>query len=496
MKSERPLVLVVDDSRIVRQRVKEILSREGFGVVLKENGEEGVLAALEYDPDIILMDVNMPVMNGVEACRLIKKHKQTMMIPLCVFTDESSLDLKVDLFNIGVEDFINKNFSEAEIVARIKALLRLRELRDQIIGGRERLERIIDSLSDSVIIFDDNLKLVLFNRAAAANFGLIPELIMDKGIEEIFGNLQSTSRLIEMVKQCEEIENYELELVINGEGKVFSVDTRMVELSFCKNDGCAVIMKDITAQKETERLKADFYSMIAHELRTPISVILGYTQLMLEGKVGEVNELHREFIESINEKGKALMSLVNDFLEISRFERKAIRIEKANFNIVELVSETIDGIRLLAENRNISLSFSFSQQRIEVYADRDKMSHVFINLIENAIKYTEEGGRIDVRAEEKDGGAEVSISDTGIGMSEEELGLIFDMYQRLQNAERKKIKGTGLGLAIVKEIIDAHDGRIEVESREGEGSTFRVWIPGGEKEPEVSREDSSLVGAH
>ncbi len=214
MKSERPLVLVVDDSRIVRQRVKEILSREGFGVVLKENGEEGVLAALEYDPDIILMDVNMPVMNGVEACRLIKKHKQTMMIPLCVFTDESSLDLKVDLFNIGVEDFINKNFSEAEIVARIKALLRLRELRDQIIGGRERLERIIDSLSDSVIIFDDNLKLVLFNRAAAANFGLIPELIMDKGIEEIFGNLQSTSRLIEMVKQCEEIENYELERLI------------------------------------------------------------------------------------------------------------------------------------------------------------------------------------------------------------------------------------------------------------------------------------------
>jgi len=494
MEKEKPLVLVVDDSKVVRHRAREILVREGFDVILKENGEEGVLAALEYDPDAIVMDVNMPVMDGLEAVRLLKKHRQTKMIPMCIFTDENSDDLKVDFFNMGVEDFINKNFSETEIVARIKGLLRLRELRDRIIGSRERLERIIDSLGDSVIIFDDSMRLVLFNRAAAVNFRLIPELIMEKTIRDIFEQSSGGEELISLVEKSGEVENIELSIEIDGAQKTFNVDIRVVELPISETSGVAVILKDITAEKEAERLKVDFYSMIAHELRTPISVILGYTQLILDGKAGDVPELQREFIESIDEKGKNLMSLVNDFLEISRIERKAVRIEKNYFNIVELVRETTEGLRLLAENRHISLNFESRQEDVKVYADRDKMSHVFINLIENAIKYTEEGGRIDVSVAGEEGGALVSITDTGIGMSDEELKYIFDMYRRLDNAEKKKIKGTGLGLAIVKEIVDAHDGKIEVESKLGEGSTFKVWIP-GERKDEDSKDSETLIEA-
>ncbi|OQX83217.1 MAG: hypothetical protein B6D63_06605 [Candidatus Latescibacteria bacterium 4484_7] len=480
MNAERPLVLIVDDSRVVRQRVSSILSREGFDVILKENGEKGVLAALEYNPDAIVMDINMPVMDGFEACKLLKSHNQTRMIPLCVFTDEGSIERKVDFFNIGVEDFIRKDFEDDEIVARIKGLLRLRSLRDKIMGGAELLEKIIDSLTDSVLIFDNRDRLVLFNRMAAADFDLIPELIEEALASDIFSNYDGMHKVLKAVSSKEEIEDYTVEIALKGKLRYFVVDIKVIELAYCDGQGTAVILKDITAQKETEKLKADFYSMIAHELRTPVSVVLGYTELILEGKAGEVPELQREFIESISEKGKSLMNLVNDFLEISRFERKTVRIERVSFNIVEFLKETIDGIRLLAENRNIDLDFKSESPFIEVNADRDKLSHVFINLIENSIKYTEEGGSIEVSCEEQEKSVVVRVSDTGIGMSEEEKKYIFDMYKRLEKAEEKKIKGTGLGLAIVKEIVDAHQGSIEVESREGEGSTFIVTFP---KEP-------------
>ncbi len=478
--SERELILVVDDSRVIRERMKDTLIRNGYDVILRENGEDGVLAALEYYPDLIIMDFNMPQMDGFQASRTLKKYQQTRMIPIAVFTDNRDIVQKIKFFDVGVEDFIVKDADEAEVIARVSGLLRWKKNRDGIILEKDKLSTLLDNLSDSVIICDDSGKLIFFNRAAAQRFNLIPELIMEKSIRDILPETEEIVEMYSLIDNRTEQEAFEIEVERDTGKRTYLVDISRVFINLSEDVGCALILKDITAEKEAERLKTEFYSMMAHEMRTPISVVLGYSQLILDDKAGEVSELQREFLKGIEEKGKVLMTLVDDFLEVSRLENKFIKLEKSKFDIAGLVIKTINGIKLLADNKNISLKSTSGEEVLTVYADRDKLEHVMINVVENAIKYTEEGGAISVSCSRRDDGVEILVADTGIGMSSEEIEYIFDRFKRLGKAERKKIKGTGLGLAIVKEIVDAHEGSIEVESEDGVGSKFRIWIPGGE----------------
>ncbi len=481
---DRAVILVVDDSNSIRYRMNEILTNNGYEVILRENGEAGVLAALEFSPDLIIMDINMPKMNGYQACRMLKSYPQTKIIPVAVFTTENETSEKVKLFDIGVEDFIIKDADEEEVIARVSGLLRWKNNRDKIIRDKNKLGSLLDSLSDSVIIADNSGRLVYFNRSAAQRFGLIPELIKDKLVREL---LPANDRVVEMFSRIEnrhELDDYELTIEIDGEEKIFNAGTSRVFVDTSEDVGSAVILKDITAERVAEKLKSEFYSMIAHELRTPISVVLGYSRLILEGKAGEVTELQRDFLKAVEERGKILMKLVNDFLEVSRLENNFVNLKIDEFDISELVVSVVDGLKLLADNKNIKLTFDGGGKPLSIDGDRDKMEHVLVNLIENGIKYTEEGGRVAVSCMHDDDGIRVEVSDTGIGMDEDEQKFIFDRFKRLSKAEKKKIKGTGLGLAIVKDIVDAHGGRIHVESKEGEGSTFRVWLPGRLESPE------------
>ncbi|MBN1164366.1 MAG: response regulator [Candidatus Krumholzibacteriota bacterium] len=476
--STRELILVVDDSSLIRQRMKEILSRNGYDVLLRENGEAGILAALEYYPDMIIMDMNMPKMDGFQASRILKRYPQTKMIPIAVFTDNRGIQQKVSFFEVGVEDFIVKDADEAEIIARVSGLLRWKRNRDKVIREKDKLSYLLDSLSDSVIIIDDTGKLLYFNRMAAQRFNLIPELIQDRTIHDILPETEKVMEMFSLLDKREEFGGFEIEIEREGGKKIYLVDVSRVYIELSEDVGGAVILKDITAEKEAERVKAEFYSMMAHEMRTPISVVLGYTQLILEGKAGKVSKLQKEFLKGVESKGKILMKLVNDFLDVSRLENKLFKLEKEIFDLSPLLTSTVEGIRLLAENKGIELKCVCENEIILLEADRDKLDHVLINLIENAIKYTESGGRVTVLCRRGDGGAEIEIRDTGIGMSAEEIKHIFDRFKRCDKAEKKKIKGTGLGLAIVKEILDAHQARIEVQSKDNEGSTFHLWIPG------------------
>jgi PAS domain S-box-containing protein len=489
--SKREVILVVDDSEFIRDRMESILSANNYHVVLRKNGEEGILAALEYNPDVIVMDVNMPKMDGYRACRILKRYPQTKTIPLAVFTDTSETDQKVKFFEIGVEDFIVKDADEEEVVARIAGLLRWRKSRDKILRERDKLSNLLDSLSDAVMIVDNSGKLIFYNHVASVRFGLIPEILGEKRLRDVLPESQEIMDLLSIVESHHEFEGKEIEIERDGEKRVYFADVCRVFLEFSDDVGGALVLKDVTAERESERVKAEFYSMIAHELRTPISVILGYTELMLKGKSGEITKLQGEFLSGVEQKSRKLLKLVNDFLEVSRLEGKFVNLNREIFDLDPLVKETVAGLRLLADDKDIVLGFESCGRSVMVDADRDKLEQVFINLIENSVKYTEQGGEIEVGLDIGEGTAEVSVKDNGMGMSEEEVKYIFDRFKRLGLAEKNRIKGTGLGLAIVKEIIEAHGGEIDVESEQGRGSVFRVRVPiweGGDELPEEASE--------
>jgi len=290
---KRELILVVDDSSTIRERMKNILTENGYDVVLRNDGQAGVMAALEYSPDLIIMDLNMPEMNGFEASSILKRYPQTSLIPLAVFTDDNKTEKKVEFFRAGVEDFIVKN----------AGLLRWGRNRNMIIQEKSKLGTLIDVLSDLVLIVDKEGKLAFYNRIAALRFKLIPELIHQISINDILPDSPMAKTLCEYIRNEEEVAGFEIEINNGGiDIRYYIVDISRVKVDMEDDVGGAIIFRDITAEKEAEKLKSEFYSMMAHEMRTPISVVLGYTQLMLEGKTGDISDLQEEFLRGVEDK--------------------------------------------------------------------------------------------------------------------------------------------------------------------------------------------------
>ncbi|MBD3178625.1 MAG: response regulator [Candidatus Latescibacteria bacterium] len=485
MRVNRNLILIVDDSKSIREKLRSILVDNGFEVIIREEGEGAVQAALEYFPDLILMDYNMPGMDGLAASRMLKKYSQTRAIPIALFTDTEDIKNKVKSFQIGVEDYILKGIDHKELVARISGLLNWKTDRDKIIREKDKLSGLLDNFRDAVAIVNHEGQIMFFNRSAADRFGFVPEVIKAGNLKDVLPECEESREILLAVEERRELEELELEISRCDRQRIYTISIRRVELDYTEDIGAAVIFTDITGEKEAEKLKAEFHSMIAHEMRTPISVILGYANLILEGNAGDVSDMQQEFLQGISGNGEVLRKLVDDFLEVSRLENKFVNLDVASFDMVELIAKTVKGLRLLAENKDLKLEFNPAGESIMMNGDSDKLEHALINIIENAIKYTEEGG-VTVECFGTGEGVEVRVSDTGIGMSEEEMETIFRSFERLEKAQKKKIKGTGLGLAIVKEIINAHQGQIRVESRESKGSTFIIDLPSldeGENSP-------------
>lgn len=233
------------------------------------------------------------------------------------------------------------------------------------------------------------------------------------------------------------------------------------------------------ALEEVKRLsqrKNEFVSNVSHELRTPLTSIKGYASILLTGKLGQIpEEVHRR-LDKINKHSDELVQFVNDLLDIARIESGRITLKLEPVSLKPVVDEIGDMLAVQLRERKITFTWEQDADLPDVLADRQQIKRVFINLINNAIKYTPEG-TITVRARRKDACVQVDVRDSGCGMPEDALGKLFTEFYRVDSAINQEVKGTGLGLAMVKHIIEAHKGRIWVQSKLGTGSTFSFTLP-------------------
>lgn len=233
-----------------------------------------------------------------------------------------------------------------------------------------------------------------------------------------------------------------------------------------------------TKLKEIDRMKSDFFSLMSHELRTPLTTIREGTNLFLEGSKGlPVTEKQKRLMTIINEECNRLINLVNSLLDLSKMEAGMMVYNFVEGDIVSLIERVTREIEPLAETKNIRIEIDIQDMLPHVRMDTDRVLQVLRNLIGNALKFTPKGGAVTVLAREKGNEVEVSVVDTGAGISQEKIEIIFDKYQRAVLAESGKISGSGLGLFIVKQIVTAHGGSIKVESKLGKGSAFSVVLP-------------------
>lgn len=227
---------------------------------------------------------------------------------------------------------------------------------------------------------------------------------------------------------------------------------------------------DIEHLERLQRMRSQFLANVSHELRTPIFAIQGFIETLLNGAIDDP-KVNRNFLEKANHHTVNLSNLLNDLIDISMIESGEMRMSYRYFDINTFIKTIVDEFTPLAEEKNIKLIFNSAEDGLQVFGDKEKLRQVFVNLLQNAIKYTEVG-TVEILTEIEKKFVNIIIRDTGIGIPEEDIDRIFERFYRVDKARSKAVGGTGLGLAIVKHIIEAHNSKILVQSKLGEGSQF------------------------
>lgn len=345
---------------------------------------------------------------------------------------------------------------------------------------KSKLEVMLESMTDGVIMLDRKKHIFLINTSAKAMLGLEKEIIKTEDLIKITKGtrlssvIDSICNLKEMHTFAIDEKSFEEELYIDKAKMYLNVNVSPVKSEGDKIHGIVAILRDVTKKKEIEEAKSNFISTVSHELRTPLTSIQNAISII--EIAGEVNEQQAKFISIATRNVERLTKLVNEILDFSKLESGKMEMNFSPVDIKTLANESIANIMNLAGKREINENVPNDLPK--VYADPSKLDQVFTNILDNAIKYTPDGGKITIEARKVNGKdsndfVEIRISDTGIGIAPEKKERIFERFERgtLYN------KGAGLGLAIVKKIIESHNGKIWVESELGKGSTFIFTIP-------------------
>lgn len=328
---------------------------------------------------------------------------------------------------------------------------------------KNKLETILTQIQDGVIVIDDDGRLVMVNQTIRNAFNLGDAALVGKMSTDIFDQ----PALLELINDRAKKYSNRAEIIID-EGLVFGA-----ELTPIPGVGVAITMHDITYLKKLDRIKSDFVSTVSHDLRSPLTAILGYTELI--DRVGPVNDTQREFINRVQGSVQNITALVNDLLNLGRIEA-GFDSRKEIVHLEQIIQFALDGFKKRISEHNQQLLTAIPSELPPILGNPVHLRQMLENLVENAVKYTPAGGMIHVILHQEGKQLILQITDTGLGIPAVDLPYIFDKFYRASNAA-VNISGTGLGLSIVKSIVENHQGRIWVESTIDQGTTFTVVLP-------------------
>ncbi len=340
----------------------------------------------------------------------------------------------------------------------------------KLVMEKEKSEAVVNNLSSPLIVTDQDHKIVLINETAKELFSINQDVIDTHFLEVI-----QAEEIFEYIKNPDAKEKKTFKLKKDDKERHYRISTKQVIDEDEEYQFTVTLLEDITRLKEIDSMKSEFVSTVSHEFRTPLTSMNMGLSMVINEDTGELNEEQRELLEAAYEDVERLTELVNDLLDLSKIESGKIEMEFDKVDVNDIIEKTLNPFYKQAEEKEIELKFKQSEDNIFAYADPSKISWVISNLVGNALRYADEG-KIKVNAEIKGRRVLVSVSDNGPGIPKEYQSKIFDKFVRAGNDKDEK-SGTGLGLAISKEIITAHNGRIWVDSEEGEGSTFSFYIP-------------------
>ncbi len=498
-------VLIIDDSGTTRLFLRRLLEKVGCQVSVAATAAGGLETWKHHGPfDLVLLDLLLPDREGIDLLREIRETDTTTAI--VVITGYSSIHTAIAALQAGADGFTEKDrLAAGEVDIFLRNIARALEIR-QAIAERERLQQelrhknellkdaidqlrkaqerlsaeyhrfrnVLYSLHEMVLVTNDRLIVVLANPAAEKILGIKTEDLEGAAIDDLHLPENIVMRSFVVLKTGKPVET-----------EWVREDDRIVEITILPLldtedhiTGIILVGKDVTEERRLRHLRDDFYTMITHDLQTPITSIMGFAELMSSDDTSGWTEEQKEALRYILHSARQLRELVNDFLEYSRIEAGYLEIHPQPVDLVDIIEDVIRQMKPQAEVRKHTLEFKPAKRPIIVWGEANRIHQIVSNLLSNAFKYTPDGGNITVEVQEdrEKNEAIIIVRDTGIGIPPENLPYIFDRYHRVRYPGWN-VQGTGLGLMIVKELVKAHGGRVWAESELGKGSTFYVALP-------------------
>ncbi len=363
--------------------------------------------------------------------------------------------------------------------------LQLRSTFEQVQQERARFEAAINGIGEGILVADRENRVILINPAMRKMF---PKDPLKTGSRLGEWSHRQVQDLFAEVFQSETVRSVELTVRQPAE-RSWKVTCAPIAGPSRKVHAAVAVFYDITEIERVDRMRKDFVINVSHELRTPLTAIQGYTETLLDGAMDEP-EHNRRFLRIIRQNSERLAQLTSDLMVLSQIEVNAREFALLPHKVLEILIQSTDAIRVLTQPKNISVSIDPIDRNLVVDCDGDAIHQVLMNLLENATKYTPEGGTITVGAQAEDTDVEFYVRDNGIGIPPEHIPRLFERFYRVDKARSRALGGTGLGLAIVKHLVIAHGGAVRVESTEGQGSTFYFRIPSRITEPEAGRAEA------
>ena len=334
---------------------------------------------------------------------------------------------------------------------------------------RDKLSTILETMNDGVALLDNDDRITLANPAARRFLGLPAGLGEGQRLIEAVRDFE----LIELVARSRQTRTPQsLELRLARERSFFNVIA--TPLSLQGNESVLLVLHDLTQMRRVETTRREFVANVSHELRTPLAAIRASAETLQDGALEEP-EAARQFLGRIYHNAERMSALVQDLLDLSRLESGEVNLNLSPVDVRRTIAEVVENYEEQARAKGVVLSAVIGEDGVEATADEGRLQQVLSNLVENAVKFTPSGGEVHVDVERRDRWLEIRVADRGIGMASEDIPHVFERFYKADRSQDQG--GTGLGLAIAKHIVQSHGGRIWVDSREGEGSTFAFTIP-------------------
>ncbi len=509
MNSE-PLILNVDDYDANRYVRSGLLRRAGYRVVEARGGREALARVTSERPDLVVLDVQMPDLDGLEVCRRLRADPDlSSILVLHVSATSTATDSVVAGLDNGADGYLTDNAEPAVLLATVRSLLRLRraeqernEARARLTESENRLSRLVGNLRDVVyrLRLHPDLGYEYISPAVTALTGYTPQ--------ELCGEPDLVWRII----HPDDIATFQAAAKtaqsagavvrwICRDGRVIWIEHRLTGIK----DGAGRLValegvaRDITVQKAVEeelrranQAKDEFLATLSHELRTPLNAIVGWSQMLQAGKLPA--DMAERAIEAIARNAMAQRQLINDVLDVSRIITGKMRLNPSVFDLTAPLTASVEALRPAADAKGIELQLDLGPATLPLMGDADRLQQVFWNLMANAVKFTPAGGRVTVRAVVNAGLIEISVQDTGVGIPAWFLPHVFERFTQVDSSMNRRHHGLGLGLALVRHLVELHGGTVSADSEgEGLGTTIRVKLP---LRLEAADPTGQLAGAH